>query len=232
MQAYTVKVPAQWAGINSVRAQTYLREFFIRPLVLPADPGAGEQVLRLTLNERQVDALSRGSGDVPAIALRRLLAARVRELPPAPSPAAAPSAPATVKPTVEVRGQVASAPRSSAHLGVGQAPLRLAGNLPQPGWFTDTAAWYRLDSYAQEQMAAHPPGQAALDSLGAGPSKKARVSTWRDVLASPVGLVVAFVVAVVLILVLGGTVSFGGGAGAGGAAGAAGPPGGKLWRPE
>lgn len=81
MKAYTVKVPAQWAGINSARAQTYLREFFIHPLTLPADPGAGERLLRLTLAERQVDALSRGSGDVPAVALRRLLSARIRELP-------------------------------------------------------------------------------------------------------------------------------------------------------
>jgi hypothetical protein len=84
-RAYTVKVPAQWAGINSARAQNYLREFFIHPLALPADPGAGECVLRLTLNERQVDALSRGSGEVPAVALRRLLVARVRELPAASS---------------------------------------------------------------------------------------------------------------------------------------------------
>lgn len=81
MRAYTVKVPPQWAGVDSARAQSYLRDFFIHPLALPADPGAGERVARLTLNERLVDALSRAAGDVPAVSLRRLLAARVRELP-------------------------------------------------------------------------------------------------------------------------------------------------------
>ncbi len=91
MRPYTVKVPAQWSGINSARAQAYLRDYFIHPLTLPADPGAGERVLRLTLAERQVDALSRGSGDVPAVALRRLLAARVRELPAARSVAIVPA---------------------------------------------------------------------------------------------------------------------------------------------
>jgi len=85
-KTYTVKVPRHWASIGSVRAGVWLREYFIRPLMLPADPGAGDRVLRLTLNERFVLALSRGCGDVPAAALRRLLAARVRELP-------APSAP-------------------------------------------------------------------------------------------------------------------------------------------
>lgn len=119
MKPYTVKVPVQWAGMDSARAQTYLREFFIHPLTLPADPGAGERVLRLTLSERQVDALSRGSGDVPAVALRRLLAARIRELPAASIPAAESRAvvPAPEKPPK---------PRSRSWAGE---------SLPIPEWF-------------------------------------------------------------------------------------------------
>ena len=84
-ETYTVKVPPQWAGINSSRAREWLRSYFVHPVELLPDPGGGDRVLRLTLDERMVVALSRRSGDVPAIALRRLLAAHIRELPPASS---------------------------------------------------------------------------------------------------------------------------------------------------
>jgi hypothetical protein len=43
----------------------------IRPLALPGDPGAGEQILRRTLSERLVSKLAEGTGDKPAVALRR-----------------------------------------------------------------------------------------------------------------------------------------------------------------
>jgi hypothetical protein len=111
-RAYTVKVPTQWAGVSSARTQIYLREFFIHPLTLPVDPGAGERVLRLTLNERQVDALSRGSGEVPAVALRRLLAARIRELP------AASSSGSESRAIVPVRSKMAESKRSASARGI------------------------------------------------------------------------------------------------------------------
>jgi hypothetical protein len=114
VRTYTVKVPPQWTGINSDRAQVYLREFFIHPLALPPDPGAGERAARLTLNERQVDALARGTGEKPAVALRRLLAARVRELPGTVSTA--------IVPMREKRPQARRVPS-------------LGESLPIPAWF-------------------------------------------------------------------------------------------------
>ncbi len=42
MRANTVKIPPQWARINSARMQAYLRDYFIHPLTLPADLGASE----------------------------------------------------------------------------------------------------------------------------------------------------------------------------------------------
>ncbi len=87
MRPYTVKIPPQWTGINSARAQAYLRDYFIHPLTLPADPGPGEHAVCLTLSERLVGKLAEGTGEKPAVALRRLLAARIRELPAVSSPA-------------------------------------------------------------------------------------------------------------------------------------------------
>ncbi len=141
MKPYTVKVPSQWARVNSGRVQTYLREFFIHPLALPADPGAGEQVLRLTLNERQVDALSRGSGGVPAVALRRLLAARIRELPAASSPAAESRA------IIPAREKLPK-PRSKSWAGE---------SLPIPEWFdfsnpNRASYWKSFGATYQRQM--------------------------------------------------------------------------------
>jgi hypothetical protein len=105
-RAYTVKIPPQWAGIDSARAQIYLREFFIYPLALPVDPGAGERAICLTLNEKLVSKLAEGIGEKPAVALRRLLAARIRELPAVSSsePEARAIVPARPKTAEEKRG--------------------------------------------------------------------------------------------------------------------------------
>ena len=174
MKTYTVKAPPQWARINSDRAQNDLRDYFIRPLALPADPGAGEQVLRLTLNERQVDALSRGSGDVPAVALRRLLAAHIWELPAAPSPEAITS----------IRPRKAAARAQT-------------GPFVRPAWYTDVAAWGRLDLYAQQQMSAMNPGG---ERRGLVEKKPTRRPWFARLLADPFTLLILIVV-VILILV-------------------------------
>ena len=77
MRPFTVKVPRQWAGINSARVQVYLRDYFIHPLALPADPGPGERAVCLTLSERLVSKLAEGAGEKPAVALRRLASGHV-----------------------------------------------------------------------------------------------------------------------------------------------------------
>ena len=83
MQSVTVKVPSRWK-VDSQHAQVWLRDYFVHPVALPDDPGAGDRVVCLSLNERQTAALARGLGEPRAVALRRLLAAHVQELPPAP----------------------------------------------------------------------------------------------------------------------------------------------------
>lgn len=138
MKAYTVKIPSQWEWVDSDRARVYLREFFIHPLMLPPDPGAGEHAARLTLNEKQVDALARGSGDKPAVALRRLLAARVGELP------------ATI-PTAIIRAQAKMEPRRTPVVGE---------SLSIPAWFDSLALsspWSLLASGSILPLAACSP---------------------------------------------------------------------------
>jgi len=84
MQSITVKIPARWK-VDSARAQIWLRDYFVNPVALPSDNFAAEKAVCLSLNGRQADALARGLGEPRAVALRRLLAVHVQELPPASS---------------------------------------------------------------------------------------------------------------------------------------------------
>ncbi|MFZ0214058.1 MAG: hypothetical protein WAL55_15235 [Candidatus Acidiferrales bacterium] len=83
MKSITVKIPSRWK-VDSQHAQAWLRDYFVHPAALPLDNFAAEKPVCLSLNERQADALARGLGEPRAVALRRLLAAHVQELPPVP----------------------------------------------------------------------------------------------------------------------------------------------------
>lgn len=83
MRSVTVKIPARWK-VDSQHVQGWLRDYFVHPVALPSDTFAAEKAVCFSLNERQADALARGLGEPRAVALRRLLAAHVQELPPAP----------------------------------------------------------------------------------------------------------------------------------------------------
>jgi hypothetical protein len=164
MKPFTVKVPAAWPRIDSERAQVHLRDFFIHPLCLPADPGAGERAIGLTLNERLVSKLAEGTGDKPAVAIRRLLAAHIRELPTA-----------TQNAIVTVKTQPAK-PRDRRKA---ITPLHLGKS--QPAW-----ALSRLDPYARQmlaQMKLPPddrPSRFDLVAVGSSRVKSSSVSDFFD----------------------------------------------------
>jgi len=48
MKSFTVKLPAQ-REVDSARAQCWLRDYFVHPLALPLDPGAGERAVCLVI---------------------------------------------------------------------------------------------------------------------------------------------------------------------------------------
>jgi hypothetical protein len=73
MENFSLRVPEHWAGlVNSVCVQRWLADFFEAPRPLPADPGAGQLQISLSLPARAVRVLSAGLGDSVAVALRRL----------------------------------------------------------------------------------------------------------------------------------------------------------------
>lgn len=76
MTAFTVKVPPGFPGITSAEVQAWLRRLYLgsNPILIAADPGAGDRVLRLSLPADQVNALAVKLGNPPAVALRRLIA--------------------------------------------------------------------------------------------------------------------------------------------------------------
>lgn len=81
MKAFSVRVPAGVA-VSSEEAAAWLDQFHTVPgMALPTDPGAGSETLRLSLDESLVEKAAKLSGDVPAVFLRRLLAAH-REVTP------------------------------------------------------------------------------------------------------------------------------------------------------
>lgn len=82
---FTVKVPSNLSAFNSDMVSRWLRQYFIAPIQVPPDPGAGECIVRVSADERLVSKLAEGLGERPAPALRRLVAAYRRELPPASS---------------------------------------------------------------------------------------------------------------------------------------------------
>jgi hypothetical protein len=77
---YTVKVPTAFPAVSSAQVQAWLRESSLSCGAnrIAADPGAGDRVLRLSLPGDQVNELAAKLGNLPAVALRRLIATFAR----------------------------------------------------------------------------------------------------------------------------------------------------------
>ncbi len=81
-EAYSVRIPDGLPHVGSQSVRDWLLRLFRERTPLAGDPGAGDEVLRLTLPAAQVHALcALADGDPPGVALRRLLATYSRALP-------------------------------------------------------------------------------------------------------------------------------------------------------
>jgi hypothetical protein len=74
----TVRVPGAWVGrVSSAEVKQWIADYFRNPQPLPADPGAGEGFLRLSLGKRAMRALAAATDEEPSSALRRLIRSRL-----------------------------------------------------------------------------------------------------------------------------------------------------------
>ncbi len=126
-QAYSVRVPDGFPHVGSQSVRGMLARLFRERTRLDGDPGAGDDVLRLTLPPAQVHALcALADGDPPGVSLRRLVATFAKALP-APE-----THPARVLPVKRLRERVIESeivrPRPRALPSAGDA-------LPIPVWF-------------------------------------------------------------------------------------------------
>jgi len=76
---YTIKVPTSWAHVDSACVRRWLSDGLMSSGLgaVGADPGAGDRVLRLSLPANRVEAFAQALGELPAVALRRLIATRL-----------------------------------------------------------------------------------------------------------------------------------------------------------
>jgi len=75
----TIRIPGGWRGqVDSERVAAWLELFLSSPLHLPADPGPGDAILRLSIPVEQFRCFMRKMRCSNSRALRRLLAANLR----------------------------------------------------------------------------------------------------------------------------------------------------------
>lgn len=78
-----LRIPDAWQGrLHSSEVTAWLANYLQRPGPLPADPGAGEARVSLSVPPRAVKILEGLTGETPSSALRRLIASRLYSLPP------------------------------------------------------------------------------------------------------------------------------------------------------
>ena len=101
-KTFSIRVPdGATAAATSGQMRACLRQFFIdgNPSRIAPDPGAGDVVIRRSLDERLVSKFSTALGASPGVALRRLAVTCIRALPAGDSGAPAlPSRPTAPNP--------------------------------------------------------------------------------------------------------------------------------------
>ncbi len=74
-QNVSLRVPSEWAGrVDSGRMQGWLAQYFQSPCPLPADPGAGEHQISISLPSQAVKYLCDVTGESVSESLRRIAA--------------------------------------------------------------------------------------------------------------------------------------------------------------
>jgi hypothetical protein len=77
-KTYTIRIPAGTPDISSEDVGAWLEAQLASGKHLATDPGAGERMLRLSLEQEKVKAAAQNLGEPEAVFLRRLIASNVR----------------------------------------------------------------------------------------------------------------------------------------------------------